>query len=174
VPRASSRALCGLAWLAIVTLGCAPAAADSAPIRKIVVALPFEDAELILKAEAQRQNLNLVNVLDVKKGMENRGGTFHPYKIYQFCNLELGVRIYADSPDYGAFQLCSVLIYEVDPTHTALVSARQGWTLERLPGHAPGPSAEAAAREFERKMDEIFDAVLEEAKSKDEAKSKAR
>ena len=164
--QASSRALCGLAWLAIVALGGAPAVADSVPIRKIVVALPFEDAELILKAEAQRQNLNLVNVLDVKKGMENRDGTFRPYKIYQFCNLELGVRIYSDSPDYGAFQLCSVLIYQVDPAHTALVSARQGWTLERLPGHAPGPSAVAAAREFERKVDEIFEAILDEAKSK--------
>ena len=166
MPRACSRVLCGLVWLSLVTLGGVPATADSLPIRKIVVALPFEEAELILKAEAQRQNLNLVNVLDVKKGMENRDGTFRPYKIYQFCNLELGVRIYADSPDYGAFQLCSVLIYEVDPTHTALVSARQRWTLERLPGHAPGPSAAAAAREFERKVDEIFEAVLDEAKSK--------
>jgi len=166
VPRACSRVLCGLVWLSLVTLGGVPATADSLPIRKIVVALPFEEAELILKAEAQRQNLNLVNVLDVKKGMENRDGTFRPYKIYQFCNLELGVRIYADSPDYGAFQLCSVLIYEVDPTHTALVSARQQWTLERLPDHAPGPSAAAAAREFERKVDEIFEAVLDEAKSK--------
>lgn len=59
-----------------------------------------------------------------------------------------------------------MLIYQADPTHTALVSARQGWTLERLPGHAPGPSAVAAAREFERKMGEIFEAVLEEARSK--------
>jgi uncharacterized protein (DUF302 family) len=166
VPRACRRALCGLVWLSLVTLGGVPATADSLPIRKIVVALPFEEAELILKAEAQRQNLNLVNVLDVKKGMENRDGTFRPYKIYQFCNLELGVRIYSDSPDYGAFQLCSVLIYEVDPAHTALVSARQGWTLGRLPGHAPGPPAVAAAREFERKVDEIFEAVLDEAKSK--------
>jgi hypothetical protein len=32
-----------------------------------------------------------------------------------------------------------------------LVSARQGWTLERLPGYAPGPLAVAAARKFERK-----------------------
>jgi uncharacterized protein (DUF302 family) len=164
--RASSRAAYGLVLLAIAALAAAPAAAESVPIRKIVVALPFEDAELILKAEAQRQNLNLVNVLDVRKGMENRDGTFRPYKIYQFCNLELGVRIYSDSPDYGAFQLCSVLIYEVDPARTALVSARQGWTLGRLPGHAPGPSAVAAAREFERKVDEIFEAVLDEAKSK--------
>jgi uncharacterized protein (DUF302 family) len=164
--RARGRALCGLVLLAIIARGAAPAAPESVPLRKIVVALPFEEAELILKAEAQRQNLNLVNVLDVKKGMENRAGTFRPYKIYQFCNLELGVRIYSDSPDYGAFQLCSVLIYEVDPAHTALVSARQGWTLERLPGHAPGASAVAAAREFERKMDEIFEAVLEEAKGR--------
>ena len=164
--RARGRALCGLVALAVLALGAAPVAAQSVPIRKVVVGLPFEEAELILKAEAQRQNLNLVNVLDVKKGMENRGGTFRPYKIYQFCNLELGVRIYSDSPDYGAFQLCSVLIYEVDAAHTALVSARQGSTLERLPGHAPGPSAVAAAREFERKMDEIFEAILEDAKSK--------
>jgi uncharacterized protein (DUF302 family) len=161
------------AWLfgslvtaALMAIAAVPAAPESPPIRKIVVALPFEEAELIVKAEAQRQNLNLVNVLDVKKGMENRDGTFRPYKIYQFCNLELGVRIYSDSPDYGAFQLCSVLIYEVDPAHTALVSARQGWTLGRLPGHAPGPSAVAAAREFERKVDEIFEAVIDEAKSK--------
>lgn len=154
------------ALLAILAQAAAPAAAESVPIRKIVVGLPFDEAELILKAEAQRQNLNLVNVLDIKKGMENRAGTFGPYKIYQFCNLELGVRIYADSPDFGAFQLCSVLIYEVDATHTALVSARQSWTLERLPGHAPGPSAVTAAREFERKIDEIFEAVLEEAKGK--------
>ena len=151
---------------ALLAIAAAPAAPESPPLRKIVVALPFEEAELIVKAEAQRQNLNLVNVLDVRKGMENRDGTFRPYKIYQFCNLELGVRIYSDSPDYGAFQLCSVLIYEVDPAHTALVSARQGWTLERLPGHAPGPAAVAAAREFERKVDEIFEAVLDEAKSK--------
>ena len=166
MPPACSRVLCGLVWLSLVTLGGVPATADSLPIRKIVVALPFEEAELILKAEAQRQNLNLVNVLDVKKGMENRDGTFRPYKIYQFCNLELGVRIYSDSPDYGAFQLCSVLIYEVDPAHTALVSARQSWTLGRLPGHAPGPSAVEAAREFERKVDEIFEAITEEAKTK--------
>ncbi len=167
MPRASGRALRSLVWLGLtIMLGGAQAAADSVPIRKIVVALPFEDAELILRAEAQRQNLNLVNVLDVKKGMENRDGTFRPYKIYQFCNLELGVRIYADSPDYGAFQLCSVLIYEVDPAHTALVSARQTWTLGRLPGHAPGPPAVAAAREFERKVDEIFEAITEEAKTK--------
>jgi uncharacterized protein (DUF302 family) len=166
VPRASGRALSGLVLLAVLARGAVPAAAEPAPIRKIVVALPFEEAELILKAEAQRQNLNLVNVLDVRKGMENRAGTFRPYKIYQFCNLELGVRIYSDSPDYGAFQLCSVLIYEVDPAHTALVSARQGWTLERLPDHAPGAAAVAAAREFERRMDEIFEAVLEEAKGR--------
>jgi len=166
VPGASGRALCALVLLAALALGAALAGAESVPIRKIVVGLPFEEAELILTAEAQRQNLNLVNVLDVRKGMENRAGTFRPYKIYQFCNLELGVRIYADSPDYGAFQLCSVLIYEVDSTHTALVSARQGWTLERLPGHAPGPMAVAAAREFERRMDEIFAAVLEEAKGR--------
>ena len=166
MPAFSARVLGGLVVAALVGFAAAPAAPDSAPVRKIVVALPFEEAELILKTEAQRQNLNLVNVLDIKKGMENRDGTFRPYKIYQFCNLELGVRIYSDSPDYGAFQLCSVLIYEVDPTHTALVSARQGWTLQRLPGHAPGPSAVAAAREFERKTDEIFEAVLEEARSK--------
>ena len=166
MPRVSGQALCGLVLVAVLALGASPAAAEAVPIRKIVVGLPFEEAELILKAEAQRQNLNLVNVLDVRKGMENRAGTFRPYKIYQFCNLELGARIYADSPDYGAFQLCSVLIYEVDPAHTALVSARQGWTLERLPGHAPGPSALAAAREFERRIDEIFEAVLEEAKGR--------
>jgi uncharacterized protein (DUF302 family) len=152
--------------LAIVALGTARVAAEPVPTRKIIVALPFEEAEIILKAEAQRQNLNLVNVLDIKKGMENRAATFRPYKIYQFCSLELGARIYSDSPDYGAFQLCSVLIYEVDATHTALVSARQSWTLERLPGHAPGPSAVAAAREFEHRIDEIFEAVMEEAKSR--------
>jgi uncharacterized protein (DUF302 family) len=166
LPAIRARLFGSLVTAALLAIASAPAAPQSPPVRKIVVALPFEEAELILKAEAQRQNLNLVNVLDVKKGMENRDGTFRPYKIYQFCNLELGVRIYSDSPDYGAFQLCSVLIYEVDPAHTALVSARQGWTLGRLPGHAPGPSAVAAAREFERKVDEIFEAVLEEAKSK--------
>ena len=152
--------------LGVLALGAAPAASEAVPIKKIVVRLPFEEAELILKTEAQRQNLNLVNILDIKKGMENRAGTFRPYKIYQFCNLELGIRIYSDSPDYGAFQLCSVLIYEVDPAHTALVSTRQGWVLERLPGHTPGPSATTAAREFERRIDEIFEAVLEEAKGR--------
>ena len=166
MPRASVRALRGLTLLAALVLGVAPAASETVPIRKIVVRLPFEEAELILKSEAQRQNLNLVNVLDIKKGMENRAGTFRSYKIYQFCNLELGVRIYSDSPDYGAFQLCSVLIYEVDPAHTALVSTRQGWVLGRLPGHTPGASAVAAAREFERRIDEIFEAVLEDAKSR--------
>ena len=166
MPANRVRLFGSLVAAALLAIAAAPATPESPPVRKIVVALPFEEAELILKAEAQRQNLNLVNVLDVKKGMENRDGTFRPYKIYQFCNLELGVRIYSDSPDYGAFQLCSVLIYEVDPAHTALVSARQGWTLGRLPGHAPGPSAVAAAREFERKIDEIFEAVLDEAKSK--------
>jgi len=80
----------------------------TSPVRKIVVRLPFDEAELILISEAQRHNLNLVNVLDIRKGMENRGGTFRPYKIYQFCNLELGIRILADAPDYGAFQLCNV------------------------------------------------------------------
>ncbi len=141
-------------------------AEDVRPIRKIVVSLPFEDAEVILRAEAERQNLNLVNILDIKKGMENRGGTFRPYKIYQFCNLDLGIRIYSDAPDYGAFQFCSVLIYEVQRGRTALVSARQTWMLSNLPEHRASAGAVAAAREFEKKIDEIFDAMVEEGRAK--------
>lgn len=148
-------------------LGAEPArAADARPIKKIVVSLAFEDAELILKSEAERQNLNLVNVLDIKQGMENRGGSFRPYKIYQLCNLDLGIRIYSDAPEYGAFQLCSVLLYEVQPGRTALVSARQTWVLGNLPGHRAGAGALAAARELEKKIDEIFDALVEEGQAK--------
>ncbi|HET7874506.1 MAG TPA: DUF302 domain-containing protein [Methylomirabilota bacterium] len=159
--------LVALLALAAAALGSDPArAAEGRPIKKIVVNLAFEDAELILKTEAERQNLNLINILDIKKGMENRGGTFRPYKIYQFCNLELGIRIYADAPDYGAFQLCSVLIYEVQPGRTALVSARQTWVLGNLPGHRASAGAVAAAREFEKKIDEIFNALIEEGKAK--------
>jgi len=139
---------------------------DTRPLKKIVVTLPFEEAEVIVKSEAQRQNLNLVNVLDIQKGMENRGQTFRPYRIYQFCNLEMGMRVLADSPDYGAFALCSVVIYEVDAKQTALVSARQGWVLKSLPDHKPSPAAAAAARQFERIIDEIFDAVIEESKAR--------
>jgi uncharacterized protein (DUF302 family) len=169
------RSLCWtLALLAsLVTASTAPGQ-ETAPVRKIVVSLAFEDADLILKSEAQRQNLNLVNVLDIRKGMEARGGTFRPYKIYQFCNLELGIRIYADSPDYGAFQLCSVLIYEVEPGHTALVSARQSWILRNLPEHRPGAAAMAAAREFERIVDEIFDAIVEEGTERETTGCPAR
>ncbi|MBI3028238.1 MAG: DUF302 domain-containing protein [Candidatus Rokubacteria bacterium] len=154
------------ALLGVALLAGGAWAAEQPPVKKIVVGLPFEEAELILTSEAQRQNLNLVNVLDIRKGMENRGGTFRKFKIYQFCNLELGIRIYADSPDYGAFQFCSVLIYEVDRARTALVSSRQSWIIGSLPDHRPGPDALAAARGFERIIDEIFAAVLEEAKGK--------
>lgn len=155
-----------VAVLVVVFLAGAASAAEGPSVKKIVVNLPFEEAELILTSEAQRQNLNLVNVLDIRKGMENRGGTFRKFKIYQFCNLELGIRIYADSPDYGVFQLCSILIYEVDPSHTALVSSRQSWIIQAFPEHRPGPDAVAAARQFERIIDEIFAAVAEEAKRK--------
>ncbi len=135
-------------------------------VRKVIVGLPFEEAELILVSEAQRQNLNLVYVMDIRKGMENRGATFRKYKIHQFCNLALGSQIYDDSPDYGAFQLCSVLIYEVDASRTALVASRQRWTLGALGGHRPGPAAVAAAAQFERIIGEIFEAVVEEAKAR--------
>ena len=162
--RRASAALLSLILAALIAGGAWGAERPS--VRKIVVNLPFEEAELILTSEAQRQNLNLVNVLDIRKGMENRGGTFRKFKIYQFCNLELGIRIYADSPDYGAFQLCSVLIYEVDKSLTALVSSRQSWIIQALPDHRPGPDALAAARQFERIIDEIFAAVAEEAKGK--------
>ena len=141
-------------------------AADGPSIRKIIVSLPFEEAEVILSTEAQRKNLNLVTVLDIKRGMENRGGTFRKFKIYQFCNLQLGIQIYADSPDYGAFQLCSVLVYEIDAGRTALVSTRQSWVLRALPDHRAGEAARKAAQEFERLIDEIFDAVVEEAKAR--------
>ena len=140
--------------------------AEGPAIRKVIVNLPFEEAELIVTTEAQQKNLNLVHVIDIRKGMENRGGTFRKYKIYQFCNLELGVRILAESPDYGAFQLCSVVIYEVDASRTALVSARQSWVVQALPDHPPSPAALALARQFERIIGEIFDAVVEEAKVK--------
>ena len=160
----SARPLVALVVVALLAGGAWGAERPS--VKKIVVGLPFEEAELILTSEAQRQNLNLVNVLDIRKGMENRGGTFRKFKIYQFCNLELGIRIYADSPDYGAFQLCSILIYEVDPSHTALVSSRQSWIIQALPEHRPGPDVVAAARQFERIIDEIFAAVMEEAKGK--------
>jgi uncharacterized protein (DUF302 family) len=150
----------------LLFLAGSPWAGERPSLRKIVVNLPFEEAELILKSEAQRQNLNLVNVLDIRKGMENRGGTFRKYKIYQFCNLELGIQIYSDSPDYGAFQLCSVVIYDVDGSRTALASSRQSWVLQAVPEHRPGPAALTAARQFERIVDEIFDAVVEEAKAR--------
>jgi uncharacterized protein (DUF302 family) len=167
VRTAALRSVCWtLAVLASMVAASTTPGQETAPVRKIVVSLPFEEAELILKSEAQRHNLNLVNVLDVRKGMESRGGTSRSYKIYQFCNLELAIRIYADSPDYGAFQLCNVLIYEVEPGRTALVSARQSWVLRNLPEHRPGVAAMTAAREFERIIDEIFDAVVEEGKAK--------
>ena len=150
----------------LVAVAATVEAQDSRPLKKIVVTLPFEEAEVIVKSEAQRQNLNLVNVLDIQKGMENRGQTFRPYRIYQFCNLEMGMRILADAPDYGAFPLCSIVIYEVDARQTALVSARQGWVLKSLPHHKPSPAAVAAARQFERIIDEIFDAVIEESKAR--------
>jgi len=152
--------------LAIVLVAPGADTAEPPSVRKVVVELPFEEAELILSTEAQRKNLNLITVLDIKRGMENRGGTFRKFKIYQFCNLQLGIQIYADSPDYGAFQLCSVLIYEVDARRTALVASRQSWTLRALPDHRPGEGAIRAAREFERLIDEIFEAVVEEAKAK--------
>ena len=158
------RALGALVVVALLAGGAS--AAERPSVKKIVVNLPFEEAELILTSEAQRQNLNLVNVLDIRKGMENRGGTFRKFKIYQFCNLELGIRIYSDSPDYGAFQFCSILIYEVNPSRTALASSRQSWIIHALPDHRPGPDALAAARQFERIIDEIFAAVVEEAKGK--------
>jgi hypothetical protein len=138
---------------AAVALLAGPAPGLKGPsVKKVVVNLPFEEAELILTSEAQRQNLNPFRMSRTK--------------IYQFCNLELGIRIYADSPDYGAFQLCSILIYEVDASRTALVSSRQGWVIRALPDHRPGPAALAAAAEFERTVDEIFAAVQEEAKGK--------
>ena len=157
-----------LRWIVLAALlvPTAVIAQDSAPLRKILVKLPFEEAELILKSEAQRQNLNLVNVIDIKQGMENRGQTFRPYRIYQFCNLEMGTRILADSPDYGAFSLCSVVMYQADGGRTALVAARQSWVLKSVPDHRPGPAAVAAARQFERIIDEIFDAVVEEEKAR--------
>ena len=161
------RTVCAATAIILVALVAGLASGVEGPaIRKIVVNLPFEEAELILTTEAQQKNLNLVNVIDIRKGMENRGGTFRKYKIYQFCNLELGVRILADSLDYGAFQLCSVLIYEVDASRSALVSARQSWVVQALPDHRPSPAALAIARQFERIIDEIFDAVVEEAKVK--------
>lgn len=161
------RALRGAAPIVLVMLLAGVASGGEGPaIRKVVVALPFEEVELIVTSEAQQRNLNLVNVMDIRKGMENRGGTFRKYKIYQFCNLELGVRILAESLDYGAFQLCSIVIYEVDASRTALVSARQTWVVQALPDSPPSPAALALARQFERIIGEIFDAVVEEARVK--------
>ncbi len=161
------RSLRGAASIVLVMLLAGIAAGGEGPaIRKVVVTLPFEEVELIVTSEAQQRNLNLVNVIDIRKGMENRGGTFRKYKIYQFCNLELGVRILAEFLDYGAFQLCSIVVYEVDASRTALVSARQTWVVQALPGPPPSPAALALARQFERIIDEIFDAVVEEARVK--------
>jgi uncharacterized protein (DUF302 family) len=156
-------------WATLLALVLAPVAAtaeDAAPLKKVVVDLPFDEVEMIVKAEAQRQNLNLVHVLDIQKGMEGRGLTFRPYRIYQFCNLEIGMRLLADSPDYGAFQLCGILLYEVEAGRTALVSERQSWTLQSIPDHHPGPAALAAARRLERIVDEILGAVVEESKAR--------
>jgi hypothetical protein len=135
--------------LLVVVVAVTVEAQDSRPLRKIVVTLPFEEAELIVKSEAQRQNLNLVNVLDIQKGMENRGQTFRPYRIYQFCNLEMGCACsrlarLAHSP--------AAFIYEVDARQTALVSARQAGAQT----FGPAGPATAAARQFERIIDEIF------------------
>ena len=156
----------GLALLSGLLAAAVVFAEDGAPLRKVIVKLPFDEAELIVRSEAQRQNFNLVNVVDIQKGMENRGQTFRAYKIFQFCNLELGSRILADAPDYGAFPLCSVILYQVDAERTALVAMRQGWALDRLSDHRPGPDALEAGRRPERDAEEIFDAVVEEANAR--------
>lgn len=146
------------------------AAFAQSSIQKIEVNLPFDDVEQIVVAEMRDRNLNLVNTMDIRKGMENRGGAFRKFKIFQFCNLELGIRIYRDFPDYGAMQFCSLLVYEVAEGRTAVAATRQTWALQQLPNHRPGRDAIEAARTLERLAKEIMDAVVEEAKSKAKAR----
>ena len=54
----------------------------------------------------------------------------------------------------------------MDAQRTALVSSRQSWVIRALPDHRPGPAALAAARQFERIIDEIFEAITEEEKAR--------
>lgn len=159
--RAVFAALGLLVWMVVPAWGTAEPS-----LQKVEVNLPFEEVELIVISEMQARNLNLVNTLDIKKGMENRGGTFRKYKIFQFCNLELGIRIYRDAPEYGAMQFCSLLVYEVLEGRTGLAATRQTWALRQLADHTPGGEAVEAARELERRVAEILAAVVEEAKAK--------
>ncbi len=138
-------------------------AADEA-ILKATVGLPFDEVELIVRTELQVRNVNIIGTLDVQQALKNRDVSFPKYRAIQFCNLQDGLVLFKENPDYGVFIPCSILIYERDGK-TVLASRRPTAIVRGLPGHTPSPEAAAVAERVEVLVREVLGAVVEEARA---------
>lgn len=143
----------------------APAVVANDAILKAAVGLPFEEVELIVRTELQARNVNIVGTLDVQQALRNRDIPFPKYRVIQFCNLQDGLVLFKENPDYGVFIPCSLLMYEREG-RTVLASRRPTAVVRGLPGHTPGPEALTVAERVEVLVREVLEAVIEEAKAR--------
>lgn len=170
--RAASR----IVMLAIVALSgaaCAhavpgttspPGIAVDEAILKVTVGLPFDEVESIVRTELQVRNLNIIGTLDIQRALEGRDVEFGKFKVIQFCNLQDGLALFREHPDYGVFIPCSFLLYERDGR--TVVAGRRPTAIARgLPGHAPSAQAAAVADRIEMLMREVLGSVVEEAQA---------
>ncbi len=94
--------------------GMPPAPANS-PLYVVTVKKGVTPADIKIGIEtaAEGENMNLVGVLDVEKGLKARGIKTHkPYMIYEICNLVLGAPILERTPEFGAFAPCKIILFE--------------------------------------------------------------
>ncbi|MHB1495158.1 MAG: DUF302 domain-containing protein, partial [Acidithiobacillus sp.] len=59
------------------------------------------------------ENMNLVGTLNIQRGLQQRGiKSKDTYVIYEVCNLVLGAKILAGTPEFGAFAPCKIVLFE--------------------------------------------------------------
>ena len=72
----------------------------------------FQLVEMEIEAAIQGANMRIVNVIDIKKGLNSRGDEFPEYKIFEFCNLGDAAILFPKAWNFGAFVPCKIFIYE--------------------------------------------------------------
>ncbi|MDH5682215.1 MAG: DUF302 domain-containing protein [Spirochaetota bacterium] len=85
------------------------------PIYKIVIpGGDFNETTTMIEMAIKGANMRIISTLDLKKGLESRGENFPNYKVYQFCNLTKGMKVFKKVMDFGAYIPCKIFVYQKD------------------------------------------------------------
>ncbi|MHB8211968.1 MAG: DUF302 domain-containing protein [Acidithiobacillus sp.] len=112
-----------------------------------------EQIKIAIQTAAEGENMNLVGTLNIQRGLQQRGiKSKDTYVIYEVCNLVLGAKILAGTPEFGAFAPCKIVLFETKGK-LKLMTYLPTYALKYFPKNA---EAQKVAQELDKQIIHIM------------------